>query len=47
MNGLIQEHYYRALSMNKLVETLDEEGNRVSPILPAGKKTILSILMEQ
>ena len=41
MNGLIQEHYYRALSMNKLVETLDEEGNRVSPILPAGKKNYL------
>ena len=41
MNGLIQEHYYKALSMNKLVETLDEEGNRVSPILPAGKKNYL------
>lgn len=41
MNGLIQEHYYRALSMNKLVEALDEEGNRVSPILPAGKKNYL------
>lgn len=41
MNGLIQEHHYMALSMNKLVETLDEEGNRVSPILPAGKKNYL------
>jgi len=41
MNGLIQEHYYRALSMKKLVEALDEKGNRVSPILPAGKKNYL------
>ena len=41
MNGLIQEHHYRALSMNNLVEALDEEGNRVSPILPAGKKNYL------
>ncbi len=41
MKGLIQEHHYMALSMDKLVEILDEEGKRVSPILPAGKKNYL------